>query len=141
MAFEQFIAENPELAGMFVGGALAGVGIFVALLFVAIFYVYHAIAWSTIAKKLKHPYPWLAWIPFGGTALRLQLGGFHWALTFLYLVPVLGWLALFVLNIIAVWKAFERRSYPGWFSLSMIIPQVGGILYLIAIGFVAWKDK
>ena len=141
MTFEQFMAENPELAGMFVGGALAGVGIFVAFLFIAAFYVYHAIAWSTIAKKLKHPNPWLAWIPFAGTALRLQLGGFHWAFTFLYLIPVLGWLALFVINIIAVWKAFARRNYPGWFSLSQIIPQVGGILYLIAIGFVAWKDK
>lgn len=141
MGFEQLIAENPELAKSAVIGALTSVGISIFLLILAAFYIYHALAWSTIAKKLKYPYPWLAWIPFAGTAMRLQLGGFHWALIFLLLIPILGWLAIFVINIIAIWKAFERRNYPGWFSLSQIIPQVGGILYLIAIGFVAWKDK
>ena len=56
-------------------------------------------------------------------------------------IPVVGWIALFVLLIIATWRVFEAMSYPGWFSLSMVIPQVGFILYFIAIGFVAWADK
>ncbi len=71
----------------------------------------------------------------------LQLGGFHWAWVFLVLIPIAGWLALLALIIIATWKIFERKKYPGWFSLSMILPHVGGILYLVAIGFVAWKKK
>ena len=121
--------------------ALTAVGIFFAvILFIAI-YVYFALAWSTIARKLKYKYPWLAWSPLANIAMVLQLGGFHWAWIFLLLIPIVGWIAVFVLLVIATWRIFEERKYPGWFSLSMIIPQVGGILYMIAIGFVAWKDK
>jgi hypothetical protein len=71
----------------------------------------------------------------------LQLGEFHWALIFLFLIPILGWIALSVLIIIAMWRIFEKRKYPGWFSLSLILPKIGGVLYLIIIGFVAWKDR
>lgn len=129
------------LAGGILGGTILALGLTVTVIIFAAFYIYFAMAWMTIAQKLKHKYPWLAWIPFANISLILQLGGFHWAWVFLILIPVVGWIALAVLSIIATWKIFEKRKYPGWFSLSMIIPQVGTILYLIAIGFVAWKDK
>lgn len=134
------IMVNSITGGLF-GGFLIGLGIlFVVIIFLA-FYIYIALAWMTIARKLKYKHAWLAWIPFANVAMILQLGEFHWAWVFLILIPILGWIALTVLCIIATWKIFEKRKYPGWFSLSMIIPKVGGILYLIAIGFVAWKDK
>jgi len=122
-------------------GAIIAIGVVIAILIMIAFYIYFAFAWMTIAKKLKYKRPWLAWIPFANMAMILQLGKFHWAWIFLVLIPVLGWIALLVLMIIATWRIFEKRKYPGWFSLSMIIPQIGGILYLIVIGFVAWKDK
>lgn len=118
-------------------GALIAIGIIFAILIGIALYVYFAYAWMTIAKKLKHKNPWLAWIPFANFAMMLQLGGFHWAWVFTAFFPP----ALFVLLIIATWRIFERRNYPGWFSLAILIPKVGGILYLIAIGFVAWEDK
>ena len=147
---EQVIAGNVTaikdcpFAQAFIGGAigsLVALGIIIGILLVIALYVYHALAWVTIARKLKYKRPWLAWIPFAGTAMRLQLGGFHWAWTFLYLLPILGWIAITVLIIISCWRIFEKRKYPGWFSLSMIIPKLGGILYLVAIGFVAWDDR
>jgi len=122
-------------------GAILGVALILGILILIGIYIYTALAWQTIAKKLKYRNPWLAWIPFANTAMVLQLGRFHWALIFLILVPILGWIALMVLLIISTWRIFETRKYPGWFSLSMIIPKVGGILYLIAIGFVAWKES
>ncbi|MCA9487460.1 MAG: hypothetical protein KC516_00700 [Nanoarchaeota archaeon] len=131
---------NDVLAGSALGvliGALLVVGIIVALAI----YIYHALAWQTIARKQKYKHPWLAWIPFANFAMILSLGGFHWAWIFLLIIPVIGWLAVFILMIIAIWRIFEKRKYPGWFSLAPIIPKVGGILYLISIGFVAWKDK
>jgi hypothetical protein len=128
-------------SGGFVGGTILALGIAVAIIIGLALYIYTALAWMTIAKKLKHKYPWLAWIPFANVCLMLQLGGFHWAWIFLFLIPILGWLALLILVIIATWRIFEKRKYPGWFSLSIIIPEIGGILYMIAIGFVAWKDK
>lgn len=116
-------------------------GIFVmSALFIGL-YVYFSLAWMTIARKLKYKRAWFAWVPFLNIAMMLQLGEFHWAWTFLILIPVFGWIALFVLLVIATWRIFRKRKYPGWFSLSMVIPQTGGILYLIAIGFVAWKDR
>jgi len=62
-------------------------------------------------------------------------------LVFLILIPVIGWVALYILLIISTWKIFTLRNFPGWFSLSIIIPKIGGFLYLIALGFVAWQDK
>jgi len=131
-------------ANILFGSFLAGItlfGVVLMLLFVAGVYIYHAFAWSEIARKLKYKYPWLAWIPFANISLVLELGGFHWAWVFLILIPIFGWIALLVLYIISLWKIFEKRKYPGWFSLGIIIPRAGLILYLIAIGFVAWAEK
>lgn len=138
------VAETEILQSAFVGaglGSLLAIGIGLLVAIIIGIYVYSSLAWYTIGKKLKYENSWLAWIPIANGAMVLQLGGFHWAWIFLILIPILGWIALLVLSIIAHWRIFERRSYPGWFSLSLIIPKVGGILYLIAIGFVAWKDK
>jgi hypothetical protein len=122
-------------------GGLLILGIVLAVIFGIGIYVYFALAWQTIAKQLKHKKAWIAWIPIANIALMLQLGGFNWGWVFLILIPILGWIALFILLIIATWRIFEKRKYPGWLSLSMILPKVGGILYLIAIGFVAWGKK
>lgn len=128
---------SQDVAGALV---LAGLGVLMAMVFLGI-YIYSSIAWMTIAKKLKHKHSWLAWIPIANIAMILQLGGFNWKLIFLIFVPILGWIALFVLVIIATWRIFEKRHYPGWFSLSMVIPRLGVVLYLIAIGLAAWKKK
>jgi hypothetical protein len=131
---------------MILPGMLAGLGIFVGIIVIA-FYVYSALAWMTIAKKLKHPHPWLAWIPVANGAMVLQLGRFHWAWIFLILIPILGWIALGVMAIIATWRIYEQRKYPGWLAL---IPLLGfmpiinwfvSIANLIILGLVAWMDK
>jgi len=145
MVFEK-ICENCEttFASAFAGGVfgtLFAIGVIFMIFLIAIIYIYHSYSWMTIARKLKYKNSWLAWIPIANVAMILQLGGFHWAWIFLILVPILGWIALIVMFIVSVWKIFEKRKYPGWFSLSVVIPQIGGILYLIAIGFVAFKDK
>lgn len=127
------------LGGMF--GFLIVLGILAMIVVAIALYVYFALAWQTIARKLKHKNSWLAWIPFANLAMILQLGRFHWAWIFLTLIPILGWIALYVLIIIATWRVFEKRKYPGWFSLSLAIPKAGFILYLVALGFVAWKNK
>lgn len=133
-----------ELADAIAGGvvgALIAMSIVALVVLLLALYIYFSMAWMTIARKLNYKHPWLAWIPIANFAMMLQMGRFHWAWIFLVLVPIVGWLALLVMLIIATWRIFEMRRYPGWFSLSMVIPQIGGILYLIAIGFVAWKDK
>jgi hypothetical protein len=133
-----------EILGAFFGGALftfllASLA-FLAVLAAAI-YVYYAMAWMTIGNKLKYKYPWLAWIPFANISMILQMGSFSWAWVFLLFIPVLGWIALAVLCLIASWRIFELRKYPGWLCLLVLIPQAGVLINAIVIGFVAWKDN
>jgi len=130
-----------EVAADWFGLAFLALGAVFMTLFILALYVYSSLALMTIAKKLKYKYAWLAWIPVANIAMILQLGRFHWAWIFLILIPIVGWVALFVLIVISMWKVFERRKYPGWFSLTLILPKVGGILFLIAIGFAAWGKK
>jgi hypothetical protein len=113
-----------------------------------VYWIYTALAWSKIAKKLKYKKDWLAWIPFARTGMIFQLGGFHWAWAFLWLVPVLGWAAVYVLGIICNWRIFEKRKYNGWFALILVLAVLGegigslaGVAYLIILGFVAWKER
>ncbi len=133
------------LAGGFVGGILASLGALAILVALAI-YVYQAMAWMKIANDRKYKNSWLAWIPIGATAMRLQLGKkFHWAWAFLWLLPVIGWIAIVVLTTISIWNIVEMRKYPGWISLAYPLsftPKlsgIGSILYWIMIGIVAWR--
>jgi len=144
------ISISPSLMGYSMFGGL--VAFFSALLWLGILigillYIYTSLTLYTIGKKLKYKYSWLAWIPGANIAMLLQIGGFHWALVFLLLIPILGWIAVAVLGYIALWRIYEKRKYPGWLSLISIvsiIPFLGiaaMLAHLIIIGIVAWKDK
>tara|TARA_Y100000310_G_C20424003_1_gene688086 strand:- start:13 stop:486 length:474 start_codon:yes stop_codon:yes gene_type:complete len=130
-----------SFAGGMLGGALAAAGIILGTLIFSALYVYYSLAWYRTGKKLKYKNSWLAWIPIVNIAMFLQLGGFHWAWVFLVLIPIIGWIALFIILIIARWTIFKKRKYPGWIALAPIIPYAGGILYLISIGFLGWGKK
>lgn len=150
MAAQEIIIDSTNIAQGALGGLMTSIGIFLIIL-MALFsigiYVYHALAWQKIGKNQKYKYPWLAWIPFANVAMIFQMGGFHWAFTFLFLIPILGWLAIIVLTTISMWRIFEKSKYPGWLSLSYalaVIPYLGifiGIAYLVVIGIVAWEQK
>ena len=138
-------AITDAIAGTALGALIIGAIVLFVIIIVAV-WIYTSLVWQTIGKKLRHKNPWLAWIPFARTGLILKLGKFHWAWAFLYLIPILGWTVLAVLCIIARWRIFEIRNYPGWLALvplAGIIPLLGGlagIASLIILGFVAWKD-
>ncbi len=117
--------------------ALFTLSIIFFVFFIVAIYVYVAFAWMTIAKKMKCKKYWLAWIPIANFFLLPILLKKKWTWGFMVFAPI----ANMVFFIIWTWEIFELRKYPGWLSLSVIIPKVGGILYFIAIGFVAWKDK
>jgi hypothetical protein len=140
--FETDLYGSAMTGGLF--AALAG--FFVLFMIIGIlFYVYFALALMTIAKKRKEEPAWLAWIPYANIALVLKMGGFHWAWVFLLLaawIPILGWLAgiaLMVLCFISFWRIAEKRDFPGWTVLLVLIPFVGGIWGLVLLGILAWK--
>jgi len=120
-------------------GAFLGLFVFVMIGL----YVYYALAFMTIAKKLKYDKPWLAWIPVANMFLIPILAKKHWAWGFMFFVPI----ANFVFMVIWMWNIYEQRNYPGWLSLMPIlgfVPLLGVLAFianLVIIGFVAWKDK
>lgn len=124
-------------AGGIFGTLLTFLGITLIIGLIAAIYVYFAMAWMAIAKKLKYKRPWLAWIPIINFFLIPILAKKHWTWGFIFLIPIVN----IVFFIIWHWKIFELRKYPGWFSLSILIPQVGGLLYMIAVGLAAWKKN
>jgi len=148
----QEIFEN--MTNAFVGNAIgkdilamaAGLILVSIIIFLGI-YIYSSIAWMRIGKNQKYKNNWLAWIPFARSAMKLEMGGFHWALIFLLLIPIAGWIAVFVLVSISMWKIFEKSKYEGAWALSyplMAVPfvsWVATVAYYILIGFVAWKKK
>ncbi len=149
-ACEQFFASGnftEVIASAPVVGALVALGFFILFIILAAVYIYTSFAWMDIAKKLKYKSAWLAWIPIIRWVMILQLGNFHWAFIFLVLIPFLGWIALWVLLLVATWRIFEKRKYLGWLALIPILgflPAIGGLAHLaslIILGFVAWKDK
>jgi len=137
-------AVGGVVGGLFgsIFGALIALGLMVSILIFIAFYVYLALALMTIAKKLNYKKSWLAWIPIANNAMVLHLGGFHWAWIFLILIPILGWIALAVLSILAMWRIFVKLGRPGWWTLLVLIPRIGGFVFLVMLGIVAWgKDK
>ena len=127
-------------------------------------YIYSALAWYTIAKKLGYQNAWLAWIPIANYFLLPILAKKDWKCGFIMIIPIIGSFliiipiigmiiyvlaALFVaiMSIVWLWQIYKLRNYPGWLSLLPIlgIIPILGILALIAhfivIGMVAWKDR
>lgn len=115
-------------------GALALLGVlgFVFLIIGVVFYVYHALALSTIAKKTNTENPWLAWIPIANVVLMLNIAKkpIWWIL--LCLIPIVN-----IVIFIIVWMGIaEAVKKPNWWGILIIVPIVG----LIVPGYLAWAD-
>jgi len=140
MAYEGIINTVDPSAGLAAMGVVAAIVVIVIILAL---YVYLALAWSTIARKLKYSKPWLAWIPIANLFLLPILAKKDWTWGFIFLVPIVN----MVFMIIWTWNIYEQRKYPGWLSLAPllgIIPVVNalaGIAQLVIIGLVAWADR
>ncbi len=123
-------------------GFLAAFAAFWLLIVVGL-YVYMALVFMTIARKLKYDKPWLAWIPIANAFLLPILAGKPWPWGFIFFIPIVG----FIFYIIWVWKIYEKRGYPGSLSLivlAALIPFVNfiaAIAHLVVLGVVAWVDR
>jgi len=135
------VGEEFSMLGPY--AALFGAFLVFGIIMLIVLYVYCALVWSTIAKKLKYKNAWLAWIPIANIFLTPILAKKKWPWGFIILVPIVGAVFFFIWT----WNIFEQRKYPGWLCLVpllVVIPFIGWVAYLaylIIIGLVAWNDK
>lgn len=117
------------------GAALAGLGVVMVLVFLVIFaafYVYFALALSTIAKKTNTPNPWWGWVPILQILLMLNVAKKPLWWLVLCFVPFVN-----IVILIIVWMGVaEARGKPNWWGILMIVPVVG----IIVPGYLAWAD-
>lgn len=109
-----------------------GVYLVVVIVFSIFWYVYMGLTLMTIAKKLNHESPWLAWIPLANIYLMVKLADLSGWMMLLMFVPLVNiGLAVYI------WmKMAERRGFEMWLGILMIVP----IAQLIIPGYLAWAE-
>jgi hypothetical protein len=101
-------------------------------LFLAVIYVYMALALMTIATKTNTPNGWLAWIPIANLFLMLNIAGKPAWWFVLCLIPLVN-----IVIFIIVWMAIaEARHKPNWWGILMFVPLVN----IIVPAYLAWSD-
>lgn len=119
----------------------------ISLILVLGLYIYSALTFQAIAKKLKHQSPWLAWIPIANIVLLYQLSGTpSWTIILYFVglvlaaIPVVGLILSIGVAIIAVywfWMICEKLNRPAWWSIfsAVLFP-----VWLVMVGIMAWSD-
>jgi len=112
-------------------GLGAGIMMF-CLFFVAVGYVYVALALQTIANKTNTANSWLAWIPIANLILMLNIAKKPIWWIVLFLIPIVN-----IVIAVMVWMGVaEARGKPSWWGILTIIP----IANLVVPGVLAWSD-
>lgn len=94
-------------------------------------YIYTALAYSSIAKKLNVENAWFAWIPILSTILSFQIAGMSGWNILLMFIPIVN----VVVIVLALMKTCERRGMNKLLGLLALIPGV----FFILLGVLAWK--
>ena len=118
--------------------------LFIGLVIAIAVYIYTALAYIAIAKKLGMQKPWLAWIPVANLYLLAQMAQMPTWPVYLVIGTIVPFLNAFfaiaigVFSFIWIWKILERVGRPGWWVLLSLIPFFGTIAFLILLGVTAW---
>lgn len=111
-----------------------GVGfVLFLLLFVVVIYVYYAVVFQRMARKLNIADDWFAWIPILNLVLLLRIANrpIWWIL--LLFIP----LVQIIINIIIWMDVSKGMGKPEWWGVLMIFPGVN----LVVMGYLAFSDS
>ena len=120
--------ENPRALPFALGAGIFGFILIIGLLG----YVYHALAFQTIAQKTNTKNGWFAWIPILNLILALNIAGKPIWWIILFFIPVVN----IVIVVIVLMAIAEARNKPSWWGILWIIPPVS----IIVPGYLAWSD-
>jgi hypothetical protein len=111
---------------------LTGVGLVVFGVFALIAYVYTSWAFMVVAQKVGEQPAWLAWVPILNVYLLTKIAKVHPLSLLLMFVPI----ANIVYAVFLLMKIAERRGFPSWLGLFVLVPLAG----LILPGYLAWAE-
>jgi Family of unknown function (DUF5684) len=120
--------EGPSALPFF----LAGGFMLFSLLIGLAFYIYMALALSTIARKTNTPNGWFAWIPILNLILVINIAKKPIWWIILCIIPLVN----IVVIIILFMGVAEARNKPNWWGILMIVPLIN----LIVPAYLAWSD-
>lgn len=109
----------------------------ISLISTIAFYVFSALTQQKVAQKLGFENTWHAWVPILNVVQLFKMGDKSPWLILLFIVPVLGWLALYVITIIVHCRIAEKLGYDKLMGLLILIPVASFILW----GMFAWGKK
>ena len=124
-------------------GALMGLGIIgIALAAIVGLVIIMGIPQYTIAQKLGHDKPWMAWVPIANAVQLLNFAELSGWLLLLALIPFLGGLVVLGLILYSWMKIAEKMGHPGWLAILMLIPLLGiAVPFYIAFGTPSQAQK
>lgn len=145
--YEYFTSLGNSEEGALLILAIIGAVLLVLIPILIAIYIYTSLAYRAIAKKTKTKRSWLAWVPVGRYFLIADMAQMPWWPILLIIgffiesaSPIFQ-IAFSVFFVIWLWKIFERLGRPGWWALLIIIPFVGGIVFLVLLGIAAWGKQ
>jgi len=109
--------EEAAAAGIF-AFLFGGIFLVIWIFFMLVGYVYGGLTMMTIANKLGEKNSWLAWIPIANIYLITKMGGFTGWMFLLFFIPFVN----FVFGIVLMMKIAERRGFPNWLGLLVLVP-------------------
>ncbi|MEH3088987.1 MAG: DUF5684 domain-containing protein [Microbacterium arborescens] len=105
----------------------------------AVLYVWTALALAGLFRKTGEE-PWQGWVPVLNVAAVLRLGGFSPWLVLVGLVPVLGWIALYVLVVVAAHRVGrDFGAGPGMTVLAALLFVVWASI--LGLGPARWRGR
>ncbi len=127
--------QQAALESLGILGAGAMVLVFIVSGVIALLsYVFMAVAYMRIAKKLGMDNAWWAWVPVLNMILMAQMGDINpWTLL-LVLVPVVNVFYLIYFMIVSSMKTAEKLGLDKFLGLLVLVPLV----QYFFIGYMAW---
>lgn len=105
----------------------------------AVLYVWTALALAGLFRKTEEQ-PWQGWVPVLNMAVVLRLGGFSPWLVLVGLVPIVGWIALYVLIVVAAHRIGRDFGVgPGMTVLAAFLFVVWASI--LGLGPASWRGQ
>jgi hypothetical protein len=88
-------------------------------------YIFNSFCLQKMFDKLKVSDSWMAWVPIASAVKTFQVGDKNPWLLLLIFIPIVGWIALAVLSVLALMNIAKKLDKATWLAIATIVPLLG----------------